>query len=156
MTKSKATSPTNNSKSTVQPLVLSPESISDHEPQSFTDQGHGSGLTWQTIISAPQTATNNFTSGIATCAPETGRLSHHRHSQAEIYHFISEIEGSQHPVRAGSIVFIPGDAEHAVQADSNETEELKWLYVFATDGFEDVVYRWPGEEGYIGPAKSKL
>lgn len=52
------------------------------------------------------------------------------------------IEGDEYRVGAGSVVFIPGDAEHGVR---NEGEvDFEWLYVFPTGAFGDVVYRFSG------------
>jgi len=56
-----------------------------------------------------------------------------------VYHIISghgfvRIDGTEHEVEAGSVVFIPGDAEHGVRNDGDEGEELTWFYCFAVDG----------------------
>ena len=50
------------------------------------------------------------------------------------------------------MVFIPGDSEHGIR-NEDETEDLVWLYVFAADKFEDVVYRF-GEEATAAHPKS--
>jgi oxalate decarboxylase/phosphoglucose isomerase-like protein (cupin superfamily) len=42
------------------------------------------------------------------------------------------------------VVFIPGDAEHCIW-NTGQEEDLTWLYVFATDKFQDVVYRFSDE-----------
>lgn len=127
-----------------QAVILSPQAISQHENSSFPDTSRGI-VTWKTLISAPQTATDSLTAGIATCPPQHGHLCPHRHSHAEIYHIISgtgivKIDGKEQEVTAGSVVYIPGDAEHGIR--NKGAEELKWLYVFAADGFQDVVYRF--------------
>ncbi|KNG52646.1 RmlC-like cupin [Stemphylium lycopersici] len=81
----------------------------------------------------------------------TGHLKPHRHSHAEIYHVtagrgIVSIDGVEHAVQKGSVVFIPGDAEHGIR-NGEADEDLVWLYVFAADGFGEIVYRFSGEEG---------
>ena len=54
-----------------------------------------------------------------------------------------QIDGLEYKVEAGSVVYIPGDSKHGIR---NECEEdLTWLWVFAADGFGDVVYRWEEE-----------
>lgn len=53
-------------------------------------------------------------------------------------------------VSKGTVVFIPGDAEHGVRNDGGEP--LVWFYVFPTAGFGDVVYRFSHE----GEEKAKL
>lgn len=52
------------------------------------------------------------------------------------------IDGIESKVETGSVVFIPGNAEHGIVNDSKEGKELKWLYVFPTGAFGDVVYRF--------------
>lgn len=74
----------------------------------------------------------------------------HRHTQPEIYYItrgkgVVTVEGTEREVGEGDVVFIPGDAEHGIR-NEDEQEELEWLYVFATDRFEDVVYRF-SEDG---------
>lgn len=79
----------------------------------------------------------------------------HRHSHAELYHITSgtgvvTIDGVEHEVRKGSVVFIPGDAEHGIRNIGEE--ELVWLYVFAADGFGEIIYRFD-EPGFAAKAK---
>ncbi|CAO2656076.1 Nn.00g048790.m01.CDS01 [Neocucurbitaria sp. VM-36] len=74
-----------------------------------------------------------------------GHLKLHRHAQAELYHVTSgrgimSVDGVEHEVRKGSVVFIPGHAEHGIRNLGGE--ELCWLYVFAAKGFEEVVYQF--------------
>ncbi len=53
------------------------------------------------------------------------------------------VEGAEYPVEKGCALFIPRDAEHGVVNDTEH--ELKWLYVFATDAFTDVHYKFSHE-----------
>ena len=79
-------------------------------------------------------------------APDSVGLKAHRHSQAEIY-FIAEgealvtIDGVETILTAGSAAFIPGDAEHGIRNASDRM--LRVFYVFPTDRFDEVVYRFP-------------
>ena len=71
-----------------------------------------------------------------------------------------EIDGIEHPVKKGSVVYIPGYAEHGLRNHST-TDELVWLYVFAADDFEEVHYRFRHEsdvsgEVRVAPLSSKL
>lgn len=133
--------------SSIKPVVLPPDYTITHPPESFASSLNGQ-LTWHTLISQPLTPTSDLSAGIATCPPHSGHLCAHRHSQAELYYILEgsgtvTIDGVTHAVEKGSTVFIPGDAEHGVL---NETEkELKWLYVFPTGNFADVVYRFSHE-----------
>jgi mannose-6-phosphate isomerase-like protein (cupin superfamily) len=68
--------------------------------------------------------------------------------QAELYHILHgvgqvTIDGTVYPVSAGSTVYIPPNAEHAVV--NTGSEDLTWFYVFPTSAFGDVVY-WFSEK----------
>lgn len=126
-------------------VILEREAIEAREKESFSDPSNGI-VSWKTLISAPYTNTNSLTAGIATCPPQQGHLCPHRHAHAEIYHIISGrgilcIDGVEQEVAAGTVAYIPGDAEHSIRNDEPE-EDLKWLYVFGADSFKDVVYRF--------------
>ena len=126
-------------------MVVDKTTIDLQPSESFPDTSKGI-VSWKTLISAPQTATDSLTVGIASCPPRQGHLCPHRHAQAEVYHIISgngtmQIDDREEKVAAGSVVYIPGDAKHGIR-NEDPTEELKWLYVFGTDSFQDVKYRF--------------
>ncbi len=103
-------------------------------------------VTWFTFFSADMTPTAGMCGGLAEFAANGG-LAPHRHTQAEIYFVqqgsgIVNIDGVETRLVPGMSVFIPGDAEHSVRNSSEET--LKIFYVFPTDRFGDVVYRFQG------------
>ena len=50
------------------------------------------------------------------------------------------LDGVEHPVTAGSAVFVPGDAEHGIR--NTGEGPLRFVYAFATDAVDDVVYRF--------------
>ena len=114
--------------------------------QGWDDPARGS-VTWFTLFSSDITPTDSMSAGIAEFAPHGGNLVPHRHEQAEIY-FILEgtgtvtIDRHETVVGRGDAVFIPGNAEHAVRNESDSI--LRLFYVFPTDCFSDVVYRFPG------------
>jgi quercetin dioxygenase-like cupin family protein len=131
------------------PLVLSREAISNQAAESFSDPRCGQGLGWRTLLSSSRTRTDTLTSGIATCAPGNTFLCTHQHKHAEIYHVIEgegvvEIEGKDYKMSAGTVVFIPGDVKHGVR-NLSAGRSLVWLYVFAANDFDEVVYRFPHE-----------
>ena len=104
----------------IKPVVLSPRVISSIPNESFQGSGlNGGSVTWKTLFSRPKTDTNTFTTGVATCPAKGGRLKFHRHEQAEIYHVLRgkgvvRIDGMEYDVEKGSMVWIPGDAEHKI------------------------------------------
>jgi mannose-6-phosphate isomerase-like protein (cupin superfamily) len=104
-------------------------------------------LGFQTVFSAGTTPTSGLTAGLAVLSPG-GWLGAHQHRPAEIYHVLEGrglvlLGGVEHEVRAGSSVFIPGDAEHGIR--NTGTSRLRVFYAFTADSFADVQYRFPAE-----------
>lgn len=105
---------------------------------------------WRTLVSGDRTPTDSLTVGVAELSPGSSadlRVHLHRHAQPEVYYVLSgqgvvTISGTAHPVRRGSAVFIPGQAEHCAQ--NTGTEPLRLLYVFAADSFEQIRYEFSG------------
>jgi mannose-6-phosphate isomerase-like protein (cupin superfamily) len=126
-------------------------------PETFPHPSEGGNVNWETLMSCGRTDTDTFTAGIAMCPPaastscptshepdgiEAGHLKLHRHIHAEMYHVtagkgVVSIDGLEHVVEKGSVVFIPGDVEHDIR--DTGTGDLVWLYVFAANGFSDEV-----------------
>jgi quercetin dioxygenase-like cupin family protein len=104
-------------------------------------------VTWRTLFSGDRTPTSAMTMGVAEIAPGApNELRLHRHAQPEIYYILAgegevTIDGVTHGLRAGSSVFVPGNALHG--ARNTGPEVLRILYAFATDSFSDVVYEFP-------------
>ncbi|KAL4916803.1 RmlC-like cupin domain-containing protein [Aspergillus aurantiobrunneus] len=131
------------------PIIHHPQTIHTLPQESFPPPSPNN-LTWRTLLSTPSTPSSDMCAGLASCPPYAGHLALHRHKQAEIYYITAGsgdviIEGTEHAVSAGTVVFIPGDAEHGVR--NRGAEVLEWFYVFPTPGFGDVVYRFGGEGG---------
>ena len=107
-------------------------------------------ITWRTLLSGDRTPTAQMTLGVTDVgAGQPHPFLPHRHAQAEIYYVLSgegvvSIDGVEHPLRAGTSVFIPGDVWHG--ARNTGSEVLRLLYVFATDSFSDVNYIFPDQE----------
>jgi quercetin dioxygenase-like cupin family protein len=103
----------------------------------------GRGLVYfKTLVSSDLTCSSELTMGIAKIPPG-GALRKRRHRQAEIYLILEgtgsvEIDSEARPARAGSTVFIPGDALHSCE---NIGElDLRFAYVFPADSFEEIEY----------------
>lgn len=125
----------------VEPIVVK---SGERKRERWDDPSKGD-VSWFTLLSGDITPTETFSSGIAEFSPRGGRLTPHRHAHPEIYHILEgsgvvTIDGTQHRVEAGDTVFIPGDAEHGVVNEGDAV--LRLFYVFATDRFSDVVYRF--------------
>jgi uncharacterized cupin superfamily protein len=121
----------------------------EERPRERWDDPTRGSVSWFTLFSRDITPTDSMTAGIAELAPGGGSLTPHRHSQPEIYYILDgtglvTIDGRETVVTKGSAVFIPGDAAHCLQ--NNSDADLKLLYVFPTDAFSDVVYRFPEEQ----------
>ena len=106
-------------------------------------------VTWRTLLSGDRTPTSGLTIGSAEIEPGASeRGARHHHADPEAYYFISgtglvHIDGIEHPVEPGSIVFIPGDTPHFVR--NTGTETIKLLFVFAVDSYDDVHYVYDDE-----------
>jgi quercetin dioxygenase-like cupin family protein len=97
---------------------------------------------WRTLISAGLTPSAELTLGLAR-VPAGGGLSLHRHAQAEVYLVLAgtgvvSIDGTEHALRPGTSVFIPGGAEHGVRAAGEG--ELRFAYAFAAGSFDEIEY----------------
>jgi len=113
--------------------------------ESFADPSRGDA-SWVTFFSAEATPTSAMSAGLMELAPGGPGLRPHRHAQPEVYFIASgsgvvTIDGVEAEARAGMAIFIPGDAEHAVRNTGKDA--LRVFYVFPTDSFREVVYRFP-------------
>jgi mannose-6-phosphate isomerase-like protein (cupin superfamily) len=105
-------------------------------------------VSFKVLFSADRTPTSSLYSGLTALAPG-GWLGLHRHIQPEVYHLVEGSgvvvpDGVEHPVAAGSAVFIPGNAEHSIRNTGDGP--LRFIYAFATDSIDDVVYRFSDDE----------
>ncbi|KPA36318.1 cupin 2 conserved barrel protein [Fusarium langsethiae] len=125
------------------PVILDGNQISQTAFSSFPDTKYGT-VVWQILLSKPSTSSDSMCVGIATCPPN-GTLALHQHSQAEVYYVLEgtgevEIDGVRHHVKAGAVLWIPGNAMHG--AFCGPDESLKWFYVFPEARFEDIIYKF--------------
>ena len=119
-------------------------SQADRQRESFGDPARGDA-SWVTFFSAEATPTSAMSAGLAEFAPGGAGLRPHRHAQPEIYYIaagsgVITIDGADTKVTAGMAIFIPGDAEHALRNTGDCP--LRVFYVFPTDRFSDVIYRF--------------
>jgi quercetin dioxygenase-like cupin family protein len=103
-----------------------------------------SPLRWRLIFSGRRTPTEALSMGLAEFPPGAV-LPLHRHAPAEVYHGLEgeglvEVEGEPHRLRAGVSLFIPADARH--RTTNTGPGPLRFLFVFPTDSFEEVVYHF--------------
>jgi quercetin dioxygenase-like cupin family protein len=124
----------------IEPLVIH---AADQPKDGWDDPVKGR-VGWRTLFSGDRSPTNAITAGLAELDPG-GWLGLHRHVPAEIYYVLEgtgilTLEGIEHQVGPGMAVFIPGDAEHGLR---NQGETLlRFVYVFPTDSFSEVEYRF--------------
>lgn len=136
-----------------------PRSVVVHEdacPLEGWDDALRGKVVWRTLLSGDRTPTAQLTLGVTELGPGQPSPFHpHRHAQSEIYYVLSGegivyIDGEEHPLRAGTGVFIRGDAWHG--ARNTGCEPLRLLYVFAADSFADVHYQFPAAPAGGRPA----
>jgi quercetin dioxygenase-like cupin family protein len=100
-------------------------------------------IMWKTLLDdAAQGA--NMVMGVARLRKGES-LERHRHAEPESYfglggRGIVTVDGVEHSIEAGTLVFIPGNAQHRIV--NTEDEELQILYAFAVGDFHNIVYRF--------------
>jgi mannose-6-phosphate isomerase-like protein (cupin superfamily) len=104
-------------------------------------RGH---IDFRVLLSAGLTPTRALTTGMAYLPPG-GWLGRHRHAPPEVYYVIEGegtmvLDGVEHPVTAGSSVFVPGDVEHGIHNTGGSL--LRFHYVFPVDAFHAVEYHF--------------
>jgi len=104
-------------------------------------------VAFRTIFGAEPTPPE-FTAGVTDLAPG-GWLAHHRHEPAELYYVLLgegalTIDGEQYTVTPGTAAYIPGDSEHGIR--NTGTGPLRFFYAFAVGSFEQIEYRFTGDE----------
>lgn len=119
----------------------------DIEPEVWDDPVRGD-VSFRVLFSADRTSTSSLYTGL-TELPTAGWLGRHRHTHAEVYYVVEGsgvvvLEGVEHVVAAGSAVFIPGNAEHGIHNTGDGP--LRFVYAFATDSVDDVVYRFSDDK----------
>jgi mannose-6-phosphate isomerase-like protein (cupin superfamily) len=106
----------------------------------------GEQLTWRTLINGDHDLTRGMTAGVTEIPVGAGSLIPHRHAADELYLIQSGtavlvIDDVEHEVRAGTAIFIPGNAWHSLRNPG--PDPLRMFYVFPTDTFSEIVYEFP-------------
>ena len=102
---------------------------------------------WRTLLSSDRTPTDSLTLGVAELDRGEARdFRPHRHAQPEAYYVLAgegvvSLAGTEHRVRPGTTVFIPGNIAHG--ARNTGSEVLRLLYVFPADSFGQIRYEFP-------------
>ena len=115
------------------------KSVSDQE-WSITEKYPG--VRWKFLIDKDVTGSSGLSLGFAEIAPG-GDLILHYHSPAEIYVVTNGVgtlnkSGELEEIKKGDVVYIAGNAKHALKNTGKETLEFYWI--FPTDSFSDVEY----------------
>lgn len=124
--------------------LIDPEAL-PWEARNGPAPATGRRTRWRLIFSRPRTpGTETMSLGLAEFPPG-GVLPLHHHAPAEIYHVLdgeglTEIEGVPHRLRAGVSLFIPANARH--RTTNTGPSPLRFLFVFPTDSFEEIVYHF--------------
>ncbi len=118
----------------------------DIPTQSWDNPARGS-ICWQTLFSAGVTQTNSMVCGIATLKPGDDFALHH-HAEPEVYFGIEgettvTVDGKACRLAPGVAIFIPSNAVHGIALVG---VQVRFLYVFATDRFEDIAYTFQDSE----------
>jgi quercetin dioxygenase-like cupin family protein len=101
-------------------------------------------VSWKDLLGSDPAEGADMVMGVARVR-QGESLEPHRHSQPETYFTLSgrgvvTIDGQPHLVEAGTMIFIPGNAEH--QINNEHPEDLQILYAFAVNDFGKVIYRF--------------
>jgi mannose-6-phosphate isomerase-like protein (cupin superfamily) len=120
-------------------FVKNLKSVSDQE---WSISEKYPGVRWKFLIDADFMGSAGLSLGFAEIAPE-GDLTLHYHSPAEIYVVTSgkgilNKSGELEEIKKGDVVYIAGNAKHALKNTGKETLEFYWI--FPTDTFSEVEY----------------
>ena len=115
------------------------KSVSD---QKWSTTEKYPGVRWKFLIDSDFTESSGLSLGFAEIAPG-GDLVLHYHSPAEIYVVTSgkgilNKSGELEEIKKGDVVYIEGNAKHALKNVGTETLEFYWI--FPTDTFSEVEY----------------
>ena len=100
------------------------------------------GVRWKFLIDADFMGSSGLSVGFAEIIPG-GYLALHYHSPSEIYvvtggNGILNKSGELEEIKKGDVVYIEGNAKHALKNVGKETLEFYWI--FPTDTFSEVEY----------------
>ena len=132
------------------PLILNQAELGweTWDGPDFTAQ---SPLRWKILISGERGPSSRLTTGIAEMAPGA-LLPPHYHEPEEMYYVLSgygHITFDDHEtlLSPGTSVFIPANAKHSLRCTG--TEKLVFLFTFAADRFNEIVYHFDAQSPVI-------
>jgi len=120
-------------------FVKNLKSVSDQE---WTTTEKYPGVRWKFLIDADFMGSSGLSVGFVEIIPG-GNLALHYHSPAEIYVVTSgkgilNKSGELEEIKKGDVVYIAGNAKHALKNNGKKTLEFYWI--FPTDTFSEVEY----------------
>jgi len=120
-------------------FVKNIKSVSD---QDWSTNEKYPGVRWKFLIDADFMGSSGLSLGFAEITPGSD-LTLHYHSPAEIYVVtngkgILNKSGELEEIKKGDVVYIEGNAKHALKNIGTETLEFYWI--FPTDTFSEVEY----------------
>jgi len=122
--------------------MISVKNLSSVSDQEWSSTEKYPGVRWKFLIDADFDSSSGLSLGFAEIAPG-GNLTLHYHSPAEIYVVTNgtgtlDKSGELEMIKKGDVVYIAGNAEHALKNNGKETLEFYWI--FPTDRFSEVEY----------------
>ena len=122
--------------------MISVKNLASVSDQEWSSTEKYPGVRWKFLIDSDFDGSSGLSLGFAEIAPG-GNLTLHYHSPAEIYVVtngtgILNKSGELETIKKGDVVYIAGNAEHALKNNGKETLELYWI--FPTDSFSEVEY----------------
>ena len=106
------------------------------------EEGDENAIRWRTLLSGERTPSRSVSMGTLELPPGSSLDAHH-HAPPEVY-FVTDGRGTlligneQRAVRAGDVVYIPGDHVHGIKNTGDDLLKLVWM--FATDTWPEIEY----------------
>lgn len=125
------------------PVILNQAEL-DWETWDDPELAAKSPVRWKILISGERGPSSQLSTGIAQMTPGT-LLPLHHHVPAETYYVISgqghvTVDDREASLDPGASVFIPSNAKHSLRCTG--TENLVFLFTFAADRFDEIVYHF--------------
>ena len=110
--------------------------------QNWTTSEKYPGVRWKFLVDEDYNGSKGLSCGFAEIEPG-GNLTLHHHAPDEIYVVTNgsgtlNKSGELEEIKKGDVVYIAGNAKHALQ--NNGKEVLGFYWVFPTNRFKDVEY----------------
>ena len=124
--------------------IIRNEAELDWETWDDPDLAAKSPMRWKILISGERGPSSQLSTGIAEMTPGT-LLPLHHHAPTETYYVISGhgyviVDAHMALLSPGASVFIPAHAKHSLRCTG--PENLVFLFTFAADRFDEIVYHF--------------